>query len=119
MENPLYSLTAAGFIGLSFVCLLLIFYGLRHGLQAAGFAPSRQNRIFYGTLLAVSGWILSVSLLASQGFFADFTGVPPRMIVILIPFVVLLRLTFTRTLTTICNTCPSPGSITCRLSGCR
>lgn len=106
MENSLYLLTAAGFIGLSFGCLLLIFYGLRYGLRAAGFARDRQNRIFYGSLLALIVWVLGVSVLASKGFFADFSGIPPRMIVVFIPFVVLLGLTFTRTLTTIVRHVP-------------
>ena len=106
MENSLYLLTAAGFIGLSSVCLLLIFFGLRHGLRAAGFSPARQNRIFFGSLLAVSAWVLAVSVLASQGFFSDFLGKPPRMIIIFVPFVALLGLTFTPTLTTLVRHVP-------------
>jgi hypothetical protein len=106
MENPLYLLSAAGFIGLSFVCLLLIFYGLRQALRSTGFSHGRQNRIFYGSLGAISLWILTVSILAGQGFFADFTAMPPRMVVIVLPFAVLLGLTFTRTLTTILRHVP-------------
>ncbi|CAN5723106.1 hypothetical protein BH24BAC1_BH24BAC1_02310 [soil metagenome] len=106
MDTSLYLLTAAGFIGLSFVCLVLIFYGLRQGLRATVFSQGRQNRIFYGSLLAVSLWILIISILAGQGFFADFTGMPPRMAVVVLPFVVVLGLTFTRTPTTILQHVP-------------
>lgn len=106
MAPSLYLTTAAGFIGLSVGCLPLIFYGLLHGLRATGFSQSRQNRIFYGTLMATFLWILTVSILAGQGFFADFTGMPPRMVVVFIPFLVLLGLTITRTLTTILRHVP-------------
>lgn len=107
MNPPLFLATAAGFIGLSAVCLLSLFYGLRHGLSAAGFSPARQNRIFYGSLLAVSAWVVLVSFLAYEGYFADFSAFPPRMVIIFVPFLTILSLTFTRTLTTILQHVPS------------
>lgn len=84
METITFKLIGAGFILLTFLCLAAITFAIRK----AGQNPMK-------TLLVTGLWLLSISIFALLGFFANFNTVPPRMFIVLvlpiIGLIILLR----------------------------
>lgn len=83
METLTFRFISAGFIVLTLVCLAAVLFAIRK----AGANPSR-------VLLIISLWLAGISIAAWQGFFADFSFVPPRMFIILIVPIIALILLF-------------------------
>jgi hypothetical protein len=82
METHVFKFVSAGFILLTLVCMAAVLFAIRK----TGGNPLR-------ILLIISLWLAGISIAAWQGFFADFTNVPPRMFIILIvPIIALILL---------------------------
>jgi hypothetical protein len=78
---------------LSFLCLALIFRGLR---RSDPDGTGRRSPLLLAILLCVA-WVLALSLLALKGFFSDFTHLPPRPgLVILFPLPFILFIAFSK-----------------------
>lgn len=90
----MYQLTQVGYIALSIICVALIYGGLQRALAKSTFTPQKQKRIARQFILGVLGWALLVSFLAWIQFFAEFSAIPPRfIIVLLVPLLTILGLT--------------------------
>jgi len=90
----MYQLTQVGYIALSIICVALIYGGLQSALAKSTFTPQKQKRIARQFILGVLGWALLVSFLAWIQFFAEFSAIPPRfIIVLLVPLLTILGLT--------------------------
>ena len=79
---------------LSLCCLGCVFFllrGLRLTLDRTAWDKKRQSRVFWGTLGLLGGWILVIGVLSLNGFFADFSRLPPRPgLAMLLPLPVVL-----------------------------
>ncbi len=95
MDSAYYQVAAGGFVLLTFLCLGGFFWGLRYGLNRAALPPVQKKRIWWGSLLGISLWIIFVSVLSWQGVFSDFSSFPPKMgINIILPLIVVLSVSF-------------------------
>jgi hypothetical protein len=82
---------------LSFACLLVILCGLRSVMRKTSWDSVTQQKIFGRILFVVIVWVALVSALALRGFFTDLSGMPPKpVLVIFIPAIILLAVTFSK-----------------------
>lgn len=95
----MYTITQAGFVAVTFVYFAMLLTSLRQALGKTGFEQSRRRKIFYGSLLAIVVWLAFTAVMADQGFFRDFSSVPPKFfIVIIVPLITVILVSRTRTL---------------------
>lgn len=101
MENTDYFvLTQISFVALSALCLLLIYLGLRKVLFLAGIGLVRRKRTLTFFVAGILIWISLLTALSVSGFLQDFSVFPPRMLlVLLVPLVVVVGITFSRSFT--------------------
>jgi hypothetical protein len=77
---------------LTLFCLLIILYGLHQTLKQTKWATARKRKVLVVTVLAFAGWCTLLTVLSYQGFFTNFTALPPRpalAILVPLPFVLL------------------------------
>ena len=77
-------------VGAAFVVLVLALFALLVALPAigqlrAGATGPRVRRAALTVALPLAGWLAVTGVLAASGFFADFTGVPPRIALAVVP----------------------------------
>lgn len=80
---------------LSIGSLIVILRGLQLSLRKTGWESAKQKNIFYKTLFIIILWVGAVSLLAWNGFFSDFSKMPPRpafAVLLPLPFVIVAAL---------------------------
>lgn len=107
----MYLLTQIGFIVLTLLCLGLILKQLRQALSQADLSVKQQKRIWVGTCLGLLVWLSFLSLVSLSGFFSNFSGFPPRIgIVLIVPLITILILTFSRNINSLLKVIP-PQSI--------
>lgn len=83
---------------LSLICLMAVMRGLQIALTKTMIAPARQKKLIVTTYSIVAVWVLLVGVLSLNGFFSDFSKLPPRPLwVIIIPTVFFIIIAFTRT----------------------
>ena len=105
--NVLSIITPLGFIILSLVCIVLVLLGLRRVLAKTNFEQARQRKIWWGTLIGIVVWLAFISIFSLIGFFSDFSTIPPRMFLVLgIPLIIIIYLTFTQTMKEILSVTP-------------
>ena len=98
MKTSLLLFTQLGFILLTFLCYGIVLRELKAGLAKTSFTSERQQRIWRGTLLSFTGWMIVTSILSLTGFIQDFSILPPRfIIVLLIPMPVIIWAVFSKT----------------------
>jgi hypothetical protein len=73
------------YISLSAICLILILIGLKIGLRRSQFSLKKQQQIFIGTIITLLIWLVSINLLACKGYLSDFSTLPPKITLLLIP----------------------------------
>lgn len=79
------------------VCVLLLLIGLRRALEGSPWERQRQSRIFTITLILLTAWIVLLGVLAGNGFFADFSKLPPRPgFALQLPLLVVLWIAFSK-----------------------
>jgi hypothetical protein len=94
-----------GLLALS--CLLVVFIFLRKALTKTKWSSRQQNRLFRTTLLLIAAWVILTGVLASRGFFAHFSTLPPRpVLLILLPLPVLLAIAFSNRFRTLALAIP-------------
>ena len=103
----LYHITAGGFVLLSLACLWIIFKALKMALEQTDYSQEKQKKIYRSSLIVVALWIVIISLISLTGFFLDFSTFPPRMMIVLaIPFIIILMVTFSGKMKTILSVVP-------------
>lgn len=106
MKNE-FSLPAFGWILLSGICLILIIVGLRSALKRAVLTLPIKEKIFYRTVSIIAIWTTLLLVLAYNGFFADFSKLPPRpALAVLIPLPVVLLFAFSKNGTKLLRSVP-------------
>jgi len=81
---------------LSLVCLVLIMRYLRVALFKTGWQQKRQQSVFILVLLVAAGWVIILGILAGEGFFSNFSALPPRPVFALVPpLAVIVIISFT------------------------
>ena len=63
---------------LTLLCLVIILTGLRTVLRNTKWGKSMQHKIFFGTVFILTTWIALLTILSYNGFFEDFSKLPPR-----------------------------------------
>jgi hypothetical protein len=82
---------------LAFVSLIIFFIYLRRALALTGWTKTLQNRIYFFTIFFTTAWLVLTGILAEQGFFADFSVMPPRpVLAIFIPLPIILALALSK-----------------------
>ena len=93
---------------LTLVCLVLILAGLRAVLKRTNWDKNRQNIMFFGTVFVLVTWTGLLTMLSRNGFFADFSKLPPRpALVMLMPLPIIMLIAFSKTGTRLLQTVPS------------
>jgi hypothetical protein len=68
---------------------------LRYGLTRAALSERAKKRIWWGSLFATGVWVVFITLMSLQGFFADFSTFPPKMTInVVAPLIVVLAVSF-------------------------
>src|SRR5476651_33077 len=95
MDQKLIAAVLMGLLSAS--CIAVIMRGLKLALVRTGWEGSAQRGLLGKTLFVVIVWVVLIGLLALQGFFSDFTKMPPRPgLVVLLPLPVILLIAFSR-----------------------
>lgn len=95
-----YFLAKLGFVALSIIFLVLIFFGLKKGLKS--FPPEKQRSVLNKFLAFTIIWTLIASVASILGFTQDFKSLPPRpLIFILVPLVFLIFILRSKTTSTL------------------
>ncbi|MBB6610411.1 hypothetical protein H7F15_05115 [Pontibacter sp. Tf4] len=95
METTYLPFAQAGFISLTVICVVFLLLGTYITYNRMGYPANVATRktAIAGAILI--GWLLIVSVLSLAGITRDFSGMPPKFfIVILIPLIAILILTF-------------------------
>ena len=112
METSSYLLTQIGFVIVTLVFYGLVLMQLKKGLTATGFSEDRKRKIFLRTIIALIVWMAFISILSLKGFFSDFSIFPPKLaIVLIVPLVTVLTVTFSKTTREILSHIPAQNII--------
>jgi hypothetical protein len=97
VNSPIYAITQLGFVVLTLAAYGWTFHLFKAGMSAAGFSAERRKRTFRWSVALLGAWVFFISYFSLRGFFADFTGFPPRMaIVFVVPLVTIIALMFSK-----------------------
>ncbi len=76
-------MTQWGFAALTLGCLGFVYHLLDRGAQAL---PAADRRLLLRNyILTIAGWLVFISSLALSGILSDFTGMPPRLVLVIVP----------------------------------
>ncbi len=96
MINPL--IAQIGFILLTLISYYFLIKVLQTALKKSSFPDDKKKKVLVITVLALTGWTTFISILSSVGFFSDFSSFPPRLgIVLIVPLITILLVTFSKT----------------------
>lgn len=91
MNTPLYIITQIGFAVTTFLFFGLVLKVLRNGLAQSTIAAESQRKIFRNVIIGLVLWMVVLSTLSIIGFFSDFSGFPPRFVIIVaVPMITLV-----------------------------
>ncbi|MEQ8363474.1 MAG: hypothetical protein RIF39_00430 [Cyclobacteriaceae bacterium] len=91
MGITLYLITQIGFVAITVVFFGWVLKVLKNALAQSTLAADRQNKIFRNVIIALTLWMVVLSSLSIIGFFSDFSGFPPRfVIIVLVPMITLV-----------------------------
>ena len=95
--NSSFSIPGLLILLLTLICIVFILKGVHAALKKTGWEEGRRKKIFIATTLAVLLWTALLSVLSFQGFFSDFSNLPPRpALAILIPLPIVLLIVFSK-----------------------
>ena len=93
MENFLLVVTPTGFILVTLISYSLVLAELKKALVKTDWNPERKRKVFNYTLSILIGWTIFISFLSLSGFITDFSGFPPKFIIVLIiPLVTIITI---------------------------
>ena len=82
---------------LTLLCVSLVVTGLNAALKITSWEISRRRKIVFVTTLVIFTWMIILAVLSANGFFADFSKLPPRpALAILLPLPVVLLVAFSK-----------------------
>lgn len=91
MDPLLFFFTQIGFVVITLTFFGLVLKSLKNGLAQSTLAANRQKKIFRNVIIGLVIWMVVLSSLSILGFFSDFSGFPPRfVIIILVPLITLV-----------------------------
>lgn len=91
MSTPFYLSTQIGFAATTIIFFGFVLKVLKSGLTKSSITADRQHKIFRNVIIGLLLWAVVLSGLSLAGFFADFSAVPPRfVIIILVPLITLV-----------------------------
>lgn len=73
------------FIILVIVLIAFIIGGLNAAWMRTGMLPAKRKRNLVVTLIGIDAWLAFLGLLANQNVFNDFSSMPPRLLIVLLP----------------------------------
>lgn len=85
MHASCYSWATALFLVLPLVLVDIVLHGLRLVLGRSGWEPAGASRVWWGTALALFGWLGGLAAVAQSGFLLQFERRPPHLLVVLLP----------------------------------
>jgi hypothetical protein len=92
---------------LTVICVALMTTGLLKALRKTNFSRRQQTRIVTVTIIVITAWMVLTGALASAGFFADFSALPPRMLLlIVVPLPIVLFIAFSKKFAVILKAVP-------------
>jgi hypothetical protein len=98
MNSPLYFITAGGFILLTLAGYGFFLFELKNAVARMPWSDSRKSVIYQRVIFILSGWTLFITVFGIMGFFGDFSTFPPRlMLVLVIPLIAIILMTFLKT----------------------
>ncbi|MEO5583026.1 MAG: hypothetical protein ABIR66_10050 [Saprospiraceae bacterium] len=96
MKNNFYTLAFLWAL-LTLLCLVVIGYGIYKGVMKTSWEKPKQLRILRISFILIFLWVALISLLSIKGFFANFSILPPRpLLVILTPLPFVLWFAFSK-----------------------
>ena len=94
----LFYSTAIGFVTLTVATYIWMLRELKKALEKTAWDATRKNKIYKWVLYSIAGWTIFISALGMAGFFRDFSTFPPKiMVVLIIPMVTILIISFSKT----------------------
>jgi hypothetical protein len=91
MDTTLYFITQIGFVAITVIFFGFVLKVIKNALAQSTIAADRQNKIFRNVIIGLTLWMVMLSILSIIGFFSDFSGFPPRFIIILlVPMITLV-----------------------------
>lgn len=104
----LFTSTLAGLVALTAVMYVLVIHQLRRALEKAPWEENMRRKIFGRVVISLIVWTLLISALGLSGFLADFSAFPPRiMLVLVVPLITMIIVTFSKTTTELLAYVPS------------
>lgn len=99
MESTNYLIVRSGFLILTILFVGMLRLEIFDALKKTSFAEEKKKSIRFWVWTSLIGWFVLVSGLSMSGFLQNFFSFPPRMmIVLIIPLVSILLITFSSTL---------------------
>ena len=96
MKNDIL-IPAIAWILLTIGCLVLIMAGLSAALKRTGWEKGYSRKILLQTTMVIAIWVGLLTILSYNGFFSDFSLLPPRpALALLIPLPIILVVTFSK-----------------------
>jgi hypothetical protein len=93
---------------LTLICIIVILTGLNAALKRTTWEKRQRQKILIGTTVAIAMWIALLLILSFNGFFADFSKLPPRpALAVLIPLPFVLLIAFSKKGTQLLRSVPS------------
>lgn len=80
------------FIILNLALLGLFLKGIKSTLTKMDWEPRRKKSFFLKSILTLSAWIIFLAALGLSGFLTNFTIIPPRLTVVILPAIIGLTL---------------------------
>jgi hypothetical protein len=106
MKNN-FSTPGFSWLLLSAICVILILTGLNTVLKKTGPDKNRRWKIVAGTAFIILVWMGLLAIFSYQGFFADFSKLPPRpVLAVLIPLPFVLLIAFGKKFTQFLRSVP-------------
>lgn len=99
MNAPLYTLTGAGFVALSGIMYYLVYRELKLSSALTPWDEAHRKSVTNRYLFGIVGWTIFILAVSSTGFFEDFAAFPPRIMLVLgVPLVAIIFVTFSRSI---------------------
>lgn len=106
MKNDFIPVIA--WIMLTAICIAFILIGFNEALKRSGWLKKTRQKIFLTVASIIGIWTILLLILSNNGFFADFTHLPPRPgVTLLIPLPFVLLFAFSKKGTLLLQSIPS------------
>jgi hypothetical protein len=106
------TITQIGFIVLTVVMYTLVMLELKEAVAKTQWTDGKKKSRYRRVLYSLIGWTVLISVLALSGFLQDYSGFPPRiMIVLVVPLITMIILTFSSSVKELLSIIPAENII--------